>query len=72
MTCLYLCCRENDGGMGAAEFISKLLLSAPGLIKLDASYNALPAEAMAMIGSSVKSANGTLSSSRNFCFCLIY
>nr|XP_017255613.1 PREDICTED: ribonuclease inhibitor-like [Daucus carota subsp. sativus] len=51
---------ENDGGMGAAEFISKLLLSAPGLIKLDASYNALPAEATAMIGSSVKSANGKL------------
>lgn len=52
--------------MAAAKFISKLLASAPGLVKIDASYNVLPAEAMSIIGSSLETAKGAHFLSRNF------
>ena len=52
-------CRGNSGGVGAAKFISKLIISAPELVKIDASYNVLPAEAVSIISSSLETAKGT-------------
>ncbi|KAF1002434.1 hypothetical protein AG4045_001734 [Apium graveolens] len=52
--------RGNSGGVGAAKFISKLIVLAPELIKIDASYNVLPAEAVHIISSSLESAKGKL------------
>ncbi|WOG85922.1 hypothetical protein DCAR_0105115 [Daucus carota subsp. sativus] len=52
--------RGNSGGVGAAKFISKLIISAPELVKIDASYNVLPAEAVSIISSSLETAKGTL------------
>ncbi|KAK1353008.1 NACHT, LRR and PYD domains-containing protein 14 [Heracleum sosnowskyi] len=52
--------RGNPGGVGAAKFISKLIVLAPELIKIDASYNVLPAEAVPIISSSLEIAKGNL------------
>ncbi|CAN8270954.1 unnamed protein product [Cochlearia groenlandica] len=51
---------QNRGGLEAARFLSKLILLAPKLVSIDASYNFMPPESMLMLCESLRSAKGDL------------
>ncbi|KAG9142616.1 hypothetical protein Leryth_011690 [Lithospermum erythrorhizon] len=51
---------KNRGGIGVAEFLSKLIKNAPSLISIDAGYNFMPVEAVPVISSCLKSVQGNL------------
>ncbi|XP_071698617.1 uncharacterized protein [Rutidosis leptorrhynchoides] len=50
----------NDGRIGTASFLSKLISMAPNLISLNASNNWIPVESVPTICSCIKAANGKL------------
>ncbi|KAF2284479.1 hypothetical protein GH714_025545 [Hevea brasiliensis] len=51
---------KNRGGLETAKFLSKLMLSAPELVVVNASYNLMPAESLTIICSALKAAKGNL------------
>ncbi|KAJ4969577.1 hypothetical protein NE237_016278 [Protea cynaroides] len=51
---------KNRGGIETANFISKLILRAPELIAINAGYNFMPAESLAVIHSALKASKGKL------------
>lgn len=51
---------KNRGGIGAAEFLSKLIENAPSLVSIDAGFNFMPVEAVPIISSCLKSVKGNL------------
>ncbi|CAH9081067.1 unnamed protein product [Cuscuta europaea] len=51
---------KNRGGIETANFMSKLFLHAQELLAINAGYNLMPAESLAIIGSGLEVANGKL------------
>ncbi|VFQ95879.1 unnamed protein product [Cuscuta campestris] len=49
---------KNRGGIETANFMSKLFSHAPELLAINAGYNFMPAESLAIIGSGLEVANG--------------
>jgi len=51
---------KNRGGVETANFLSKLILSAPELVAINAGYNFMPAESLSVLCSCLKVAKGKL------------
>lgn len=56
----YINISKNRGGIGAATFVSKLILQAPELVAVNACYNFMPAESLAVICAALKLSKGKL------------
>lgn len=55
ITCAY---SQNRGGIEIAKFLSKLILSAPELVSINAAYNFMPIHGSSVIFSALKAAKG--------------
>lgn len=51
-------CSKNRGGIGTANFLSKLISMAPELVTVDAAYNLMPLKSLTTICSALKAAKG--------------
>ncbi|KAL4353049.1 hypothetical protein GQ457_06G028500 [Hibiscus cannabinus] len=51
---------NNYGGIETAKFLSKLIVHAPRLVSVDASYNFMPEESLPLICSALRTAQGHL------------
>nr|DAD20148.1 TPA_asm: hypothetical protein HUJ06_021611 [Nelumbo nucifera] len=56
----YINISKNRGGIEAANFISKLILRSPELVAVNAGYNFIPAESLALIGSALRASRGKI------------
>lgn len=59
MTCSFD--SKNRGGIESANFISKLIFRSPELIAVNAGYNFMPTESLAVICSALKVSKGKYS-----------
>lgn len=56
----YINTSKNRGGIGTAHFISELVLHSPKLVSVDAGYNLMPRESLAVIHDALKCSKGKL------------
>ncbi|KAK8688580.1 hypothetical protein V6N13_087340 [Hibiscus sabdariffa] len=55
-----LLCSKNNGGIKTAKFLSKLIVHAPRLVAVNASFNLVPKESLPLICSALKTAQDRL------------